>query len=120
MQNRIQVALAFVVMLSLPASSALADSGSYMSGNDLYGVCVDNDGAQQAKCIGYLAGIADAMDLVAPAAFGGWRACLPSGSTDRQLSEIATKWLAAHAEKRQIGAAGLVAEAFQAAFPCKT
>jgi hypothetical protein len=117
-RNLIQAGLAILVVLCLPASPALADA--YISGSDLYEKCRGQDAPDRALCFGYIAGIADAMDLAAPGRLGEWRACVPKEVTVGQLTDMATKWLAAHPALGTRGVAGLVARAFQEAFPCKT
>jgi hypothetical protein len=78
---------------------------------------------QGLLCSGYVAGVADAMlqnDLMAKNSegVGGWHACFRTHPTVGQLANVVKQWLQSHPEKRDNGAAGLVAEALQQAFPC--
>ncbi|MEX2615095.1 MAG: Rap1a/Tai family immunity protein [Alphaproteobacteria bacterium] len=67
-------------------------------------------------CQGYIAAIADEMN--GGIEFRRYRACIPEEITILQLRLVVSKWMSEHQQYRHDPAAGLVAEALAAAFPC--
>ena len=115
-----------IVMLAVPGSGSRSQSASdeqptgFLSGNRLLDIC---DQSHSALCIGYIAGIADAMGTSladgSHPAVAGWQACFPQGVSGGQVRDVAINYLQAHPEQRQLSAASLVAHALSEAFPCK-
>ena len=75
-------------------------------------------------CAGYVMGVYDAGKVLDKATdkrqwSGGWTACVPKGVSAGQLMEVVKKWLREHPSEWHLGAGGLVAEAFDEAFPCR-
>jgi hypothetical protein len=94
----------------------------FVTGNRLFQDCQATDFFSQGACMGFVAGVADAM-TTAQAANGtvaGWRACLSEQITAGEVRDVAVNFLARHPEKRDIAAATLVAQALEEAFPCPT
>jgi hypothetical protein len=76
------------------------------------------------QCLGYVLGVYDSAPILDAAAEkrqwdGGWTACVPEGVEAGQLTAVVKKWLRAHPEKWHVHASGLVARAFEDAFPCR-
>jgi len=101
------------------ASPARAYQGLY-DGNKLLQTCQASDFSSKGVCLGYVVGVADAME---GAQFEGGtvlgsRACFPAYMTALQAKDVAVMFLTSHPEWRHFGASGLVAGALASAFPC--
>ena len=116
MRNVIRAGLAILVWLSLLAPPAMSEVFGILNGNQLYDTCTGNE-TLQMHCIGYVAGVTDAMGL-AKGNLNGWMACIPEGVTAEQLREVVKEMLVEHPETRHQFAAYLVARAVAEAFPC--
>jgi hypothetical protein len=91
-----------------------ANSTYYESGNSLLSEC-DMASGLLGQCLGYLEGIADIMERQP---INGYRACIPVGVQLGQLRDIAVQFLTLHAGQRHFEASGLIAAAYESAFPC--
>ena len=71
-------------------------------------------------CFGFVEAIADAMNAARSSGgtVGGWTACIPSGTANDQVRDIAMTYLRNHPEQRHASAASLIASALANAFPC--
>jgi hypothetical protein len=92
------------------------------NGNTLLDICTDegNDyesGTNYGSCIGYIEAIGDASQCGKEVNGYSWKSS--EGVTVGQLLKVVTKWLNEHPGSLHFGAAGLVANALQDAFPCK-
>jgi hypothetical protein len=88
--------------------------------------------AYASHCLGYLRGVADAMEFDIgfrssepasdpPSGSVGGRSyfpCIPDGASPDQLARVMVKYLNEHPEKLHQGAIALVLPAFKKAFPC--
>jgi hypothetical protein len=97
-------------LASLPAPAARA---AFYSGNDLWAQCSGDNIVQAALCLGFVAGIADAMSVAAS------KACFPSGVNAGQAVDVVKLFLGQHPERRHEAAVFLVAQALSETFPCK-
>jgi hypothetical protein len=113
MSERTQlIAMATAVALTcLPASAQTVTA--FYSGNALWNECSDNHAFQFGLCMGFVAGIADAMNIA------GTKACFPPGVTVGQTVNVVKQFLGQHPERRHETAVLLVASALGEAFPCK-
>ena len=100
---------------SLWWSSAWKQRLTSVDGDKLYELCSPNS-RSSTPCDDYVLSVADALML---GRVGRWTACIPSGVTDDQAVDVATRFLETHLAKRGSPALGLVAEALAEAFPCK-
>jgi hypothetical protein len=93
----------------------------YVTGHKLIGRCISNERADGGLCLGYILGVADAMQA-AQASGGtllfGWQACPPSEATARQVQEAVVRFLLIHRDAQSSSASGLVAKALSDEFPC--
>ncbi|WP_395622143.1 Rap1a/Tai family immunity protein [Sphingomonas daechungensis] len=112
----------------LIALSAQADSQvyvgnhmSYVSGNELFRQCEDKEPFGQTICAGYVAGAVDALEFARGINPKAVAICLPQNpAAERgQLTDVVRAYLAAHPERRQLGAATLTFMALRQAFPCR-
>ena len=108
--------LASILVIAVPANS----SGFY-KGVRLLSYCTvvpDEHVGEHffTSCRAYISAIADAISCTH--GVGGFTASFPEGTSDEQLEGIVIKWLKAHPEKLHFAASGLVAAAFEEAFPC--
>jgi Rap1a immunity proteins len=100
--------LAVTVGLLLPLPVLSQESGTLLSGNDLYNMC----DAQSVACAGYVAGMADAFVR------DGTLCLPPTNVTTRQLADVVMGYLRAHPEARGYSAASVGHVAFTQTFPC--
>ena len=113
--NRIIANAVFGAVMSVSA----AGQAAHVSGTNLHAWCLSASRAQQGLCDGYIEGIADAMEESKTT--GGFTACIPAAVRIRRTAhvyEVVKRFLASHPERRHLSAIGLVANAFQEAFPC--
>jgi hypothetical protein len=103
-------------VMSLNTAGARA-AGAFVDGNRLEGLCESSSVFELRECLGYILGIADAMTADTP--INGFTACFPARMATTQTVDVVGRFLAAHLEMRDLGAAGLVAQALAEAFPCK-
>jgi hypothetical protein len=102
------------LLLSL-ATSARA---GFDSGAELLRLCEDPDdsGFAEMYCLGYITAVADVLERNE---VNGLRACIPDeGVKVEDLAAVVKDYLGQHPERGHYGAAGLVADALGAAFPC--
>lgn len=100
-------------LLTSPARATFTD------GNDLLTSCSAD---LYVECLGYVAGIADAMETAQSCNNGslaGWQACVPIGVRKSQAKDVVIRFLREHPQDRHYPASGLVAQALQEAFPCR-
>jgi hypothetical protein len=108
----------FLVLIHNPRSRAEIAPG-FESGNALKAVCEATTSYERAECFGYIEAIWDAM--AARNSINGFKICRPTsetGITVGQIRDVVLMFLNSHPEVRHNNAAGLVAGAFNAAFPC--
>jgi hypothetical protein len=116
------VALALAILLTANEGRA---AGGYISGQRLNELCSDESTSfNEGLCWGYIAGVYDAGKALDTATnkrqwSAGWTACVPDGVLAGQLVEVVKKWLREHPSEWHLGAGGLVAAAFDEAFPCR-
>jgi hypothetical protein len=105
--------VAVIALISSTATAQTRPGGGYKTGNDIFAVCTGKD---IPHCMGYLMGIADAMDANP---INNYRACIPKGVVGGQLKDVVVEYLSRNAASRQEAALGLVAEAYQRASPVR-
>ncbi|WP_157959632.1 Rap1a/Tai family immunity protein [Devosia submarina] len=84
---------------------------AFMDGNELFEACQ----VQDQSCPGYIIGVADALEMVAPHLAN---ICRPQGVTAQQIADVLMEWLDEHPEERHRPAAKLTGLAFAEAWPC--
>jgi hypothetical protein len=104
-----------VVVAALAGMSITANAG-FKTGNTLLDLCDTKTEVSDGACIGYIMGIVDVMTNNNPV--NGNKACLAREVGAGEFVDIALKYMRANAAMRHRGAAELVAEALQRAFPC--
>jgi uncharacterized membrane protein len=102
-----------VALACLPASAETVTA--FYSGNALWNECSADNAFQSGLCMGFVAGIADAMGMGIAAS----KACFPPGITAGQTDDVVKRFLGQHPERRHEAAVFLVAAALAEAFPCK-
>ena len=112
---RLVLPVALAVFLLLAGRVEAAESRSFQDGNEVLAQCDDNF---TDVCIGYVEGIADAINLARSRGqtIGGWTACIPLPVTAGQMRDVAKDYLRRHPSMRQLGAVGLIAAALQEAY----
>jgi hypothetical protein len=124
MFNTLKTLTAAAALLALLFVSTRANAdqfappaGHFSDGNKLYELCTSSNAGDQLYCKGYVSAVADASAWWHP-----WdhltRSCAPAGVTLQQMIDIASRYLAAHPEWRQVDGADLVSGSFFEAFPC--
>ena len=101
------------------AGSAFAADNyeSIESGNTLLAKCVGPPEVQLV-CAGYTTGIYDMINLLETTNAVAKLHCFPSGVTRLQIHDAVVHYLQEHPNERHAGAAGLVRDALQEAWPC--
>jgi hypothetical protein len=107
--------LALMCVVQQPSTS-FANEVFFQSGNSLFETC-RGLGSASGACLTYIVGVVDGLS----AAGGpiGEAFCLPPGSTQGQIGDVALRYLTAHPEARNIQASALVARSMVEAFPCR-
>jgi hypothetical protein len=106
---------ALVVGLALTALSASANAyGGFETGASLL---AHYEFPSPEVCLSYVAGISDAM-YSGRDSIGGWRACVPTGTPNSEITTVVIQELRRHPERQHYLASGLVAYALNQAFPC--
>ena len=105
------IAIALALIAPTPVSA------DFQTGNQLFSKCIAEGTTEPAFCLGYLAGVADVMDVGNPV--NRFRACVPGGVVMGQMKDIFVNALQRNPAERHYGAAGLAASALAGAFPCK-
>jgi len=115
----------YLTFAALSATACLAFAGlthaepssQPFSASSLSATCAS--GVNDSKtCSTYIAGFAQGFYYASVSAQAGSPPCLPHGVSDAQARLIVTKFISAHPEMLQQGAASVVAEALIDAFPC--
>lgn len=82
----------------------------FMTGNELLNRFNTESYADQGFAMGFVAGVADAMDNIL--------LCMPEGATVGQARDIAIRYLRNNPQSRHRGASALVVDALSGAWPC--
>src|SRR4051794_32832759 len=105
-------ALLIAVGLML-ATPVYADApNAFETGNDVLRFCTI---PEHQACMGYVTAV---VDVISNNRINGFDACLPANVTRRQAVDVAKTWLTNNAKYRHLNGAGLIATAFQEAWPC--
>ena len=113
------VILIAVILSFAMAARVNAESGNYYSGNQLWDTCRGSDDDQKTLlCIGYIAGVTDALINVQGAQRMHWF-CVDPNAPLGQLREALKLWLGEHPQKRNLSGASAVLSVLEEKFPCK-
>jgi hypothetical protein len=112
------LSIAVALMLTTPAwaqskGHETPTTNAFETGNTLLVFCENPD---SLACAYYIEGIADVMAAGNPV--NGHRTCMPQ-IANSQAVDVAKAYLTKNPNIRHLHAAGLVAEAFQEAWPCR-
>jgi hypothetical protein len=95
----------------------------FKDGSELYYQCTndsfnsDRSLSDQAVCIGYIVGVADAYDQVLTPY--GYKFCLPRNVVPGQLMDIVKNYLSRYPQERHYTAASIIASVLEGSFPCR-
>lgn len=104
-------ALLVILAMLLVQTASGAQVLAVAQGNDLFSECRDRD----EKCVPYVTGVADTLELVAPHLTN---ICRPKAATIEQAFDVLLSWLEDHPGERHRPAAKLAGLAFAEAWPC--
>ena len=92
----------------------------FLDGNDLHKMCGSKNVRDRDTCLGYAMGVSDIMDGLQATgrSYFGHKTCATKALEDTQVRDAVANYLKAHPERRQYGAANLVAEALAENWPC--
>ena len=90
---------------------------SLESGSTLLAKCVGPPEVQLV-CAGYTAAIHDMIAMLEASGAMAKRHCFPTETTRLQIRDVIVRYLQNHPGERHAGAAGLVRDALQEAWPC--
>jgi hypothetical protein len=82
------------------------------TGKTLWDSCNDPDTSKQSYCLGYVAGVSDAL-------VGMHIICIGGHVSVRQIADVVVQYLREHPGRRDMDADDLTATALALAFPCK-
>jgi hypothetical protein len=105
------------------SSTVVADdlSKSHMAnGSELLSYCAKGTATAQTACLGYIAGVSDAIinDLIRDKE-SPIKACIPRSVTAGDRAAMVIKWLSQHSDQLRKPAATLVVKALSEAYPCR-
>ena len=109
------IGLAVGTMITIGLASCAARANDFVDGRQLLAMCASPPGPQHVWCMGYVAGVASAMQI---SPVNGYSACVPADRTVGDLVAIVTRKLPGYPSIGGYGAAGLVAHALADVFPC--
>jgi hypothetical protein len=94
-------------------------AAGFYDGNALSERCESPIAGNESWCLGYVAGVYDAVDnpLTGGSANAG-KVCMPESVKMGQLEDSVKLWLREHPEKRHLEASFLVLQALKEKFPC--
>lgn len=95
-----------------------AGSPPFHMGDSLLEWCRMEESQETLLCIGYLAGVSDALEAIAVSAGFPSPVCRPRGTTLGALRDEVIEWGTAHPRMQERAGSVLVITALQNAFPC--
>lgn len=110
MRTLIFVAIA-LAMASTSTAGQLGRVLFFVNGDQLLQNCQDRG----PECVGYITGVADTLEMVAPSLTS---ICRPSTVEFEQIVDVLISWLTEHPAERHRPAAALAGLAFGEAWPC--
>jgi hypothetical protein len=108
---------ALLVLCCMESGLAADNYESTESGNTLLAKCVGAP-ATQLVCAGYTTGIYDMINFLEATNTTAKLHCFPPGVTRLRIHDVVVHYLQEHPEQRNTGAASLVRDALQEAWPC--
>ncbi len=107
------------VFLSVGAFAAELGKAHMANGSELLTYCAKSTANAQSACLGYIAGVSDAIinDLIRDRA-SPVKACIPRSAKAGDRAAIVIKWLSRHIDQLRKPAATLVVRALSEAYPC--
>lgn len=109
----------FLVFVCLFAAANIAIAQGKSDGNAWHQICNSTDKSGDLMCgafiAGFMAGVATQADFYKTERLF----CLPSGVTALQATDVFSKFLVTHPEKRHFHSSTLASIALIEAFPCK-
>ena len=122
LKHLLMTGVLLTAVLGVASAAPAHASVTFMTGNDLLQMCRSSASfVESGECLGFVAGIADAMESAQAAggSLAGWRACRSLPVTRGQVQDVAVQFLTRHPELRHHTAVSLVAKALEEAFPCR-
>ncbi len=119
-KNAVAALLVLTAVGSFHSVSPQERHKSFIDGIELLSRCSDPGNGPfvvRGYCMGYLSGIADAMD--AGIEINGYSVCFPEDVTVGDLRHAVVRWLSDNPQELRNNADVLVAEAFSVFFPCR-
>ncbi len=111
--KRLLVLLVLAWPLAVPAASYFYD------GHRLLRECTSRNVDDHEECVGYLAGLWDAVETVEIWEKAQLGICFPKGTTDEQLRAEFVKYAEKYPDRLRAGGGGLALIAFKKAWPCE-
>jgi hypothetical protein len=106
--------LTLLLVLGVSGGGARA---AFDDGNSLLSKCSGTDYYSEGICDGYIRGVADAFEAAANF-FKPFKSCVPNGITQKQLVDVAVKFLKDNPQERHTSSAAQVFVAMNKAWPC--
>lgn len=123
---RALLTLLLLCPLLLPAAPRAEEPRHYTgslpfhTGKSLLEWCREEDSSETLLCMGYLAGVSDALEGIAfNAGWGTSGVCRPKGTTVGRVRDAVIRWADAHPAQMRRAASVVVINALQAEFPCE-
>lgn len=111
--EKLKLTLALATLMALPQTSFAA----FITGNDLFEMCQNDQDFSDGYCIGYIAGVVDvASDEIVMK--DSLLVCLPEHVTMRQAFGVVYLYLEQHPEQRHFSAHTTAMAALIDGFPC--
>ena len=105
-------------MIALAMMAEFVRGLNYQTGESVYTACISTTAEDQAKCTGYLSGIADLEALGEAAKVLPPTVCMPVGVPIATVKDIVVQYYRANPGDRPLGAAGSIVIALSRAYPC--
>ena len=109
--------LLLVLVLAWPMTAPAALY--FYDGHKLLRECSSRKAADQQECVGYLAGLLDAVTTIEVWKKARLDICMPKGTTHEQLRAEFVKYARRYPDRLRGGAGGLALIAYRKAWPCR-
>lgn len=109
-------ALALAAPLSAQDDDGVDNSGTFVDGEELYGLCTSGDPTDTERCYWFIMGLTDAVTLFDDYGRFEPSACVPKDAAIDELRQVVVEYI--DASDRYFSAVSMAHSALEQAYPC--